>query len=313
MAHCEVCGTEMVQGRGPARRTCSGACRQAAHRRRQTAEVTALRQAAAQPGPAPSARPTVSPPVPDDTPAGRIRAAGAALAAAAGHAAAAAEEGACRDASLAALRRHYDDLVAAVCAAMQAEPSRNEPAPVTGPPRAAAPATASPEPEPSRDKPARPLPTPTADVTDSGTAPQPGRRRPARPAASAALSSRNELASTAAPAVTALPTWDTSAIKPVPQKLPKKKAEAVLDAAELVRAPDYRDSHMWILRSGDTLIGYVMPSYGGASRSGRNGWTSSMGDRGPRCHSRDGAKVDLAARWLRVVTAAPKRTLTGGR
>lgn len=105
-----------------------------------------------------------------------------------------------------------------------------------------------------------------------------------------------------------LPTWDTSAIKPVPQRLSKSRAQAVIDAAELIRASDYRESRTWILRSGDTLIGYVAPSYGGASRSGRNGWISRLGSTpGPRCHSRDEAKLDLAARWLRVVTAAPRR------
>jgi len=251
----------MIQGRGRARRTCSGACRQAAHRRRQAAEVATLRQAATQPAPAP-----ISPSAPDDTPAGRIRAAGQALAAAAEHAATAAEEGAYRHASLTALQRHYDDLVTAVCAAMPAEPSRNKPAPVAKLPHPAAPA-ATPEPKPSRNEPA-----------------------------------------TAAPAAAPLPTWDTTAIKPVPQRLPKKRARAVLDAAELVRAPDYRDSHTWILRSGDTLIGYVVPSYGGASRSGRNGWTGLLGGTpGPRCNGRDGAKLDLATRWLQVVTAAPRR------
>jgi hypothetical protein len=101
-------------------------------------------------------------------------------------------------------------------------------------------------------------------------------------------------------------------IAPRPQKLPKKKAAAVIDAAELVRDPDHRDNHRWILRSGDTVLGSVEPSYGGASRSGRNGWISRMGGTpGPRCKSRDGAAVDLAARWLRVVTADPRRPLTG--
>jgi hypothetical protein len=178
------------------------------------------------------------------------------------------------------------------------------------------------------------LPTPSAeptvmllDLADQARPLQPD--RPAQPAAPAARTSRDDRAQ---PAHTAkapttpprspskasrddsapLPTWDTTAIKPVAQKLPKKRAQAVIDAAELVRAPDYRESHMWVLRSGDTLIGYVVPSYGGVSRSGRNGWTSSLGGTpGPRCHSRDGAKLDLAARWLRVVTAAPRRTLTG--
>lgn len=53
MAQCEICGSEMVQGRGRARRTCSPACRQAAHRRRQAVEVERLKELAARPAPAP--------------------------------------------------------------------------------------------------------------------------------------------------------------------------------------------------------------------------------------------------------------------
>jgi hypothetical protein len=150
-----------------------------------------------------------------------------------------------------------------------------------------------PEPRPARGT----APIPSRDETGAEKEPQPQRR-----------SRRTVKESTRAESPAAVPTWETTAIKPVPQKLPKKKAAAVLDAAELVRHPDYQDNHRWILRSGDVLIGYVVPSYGGASRSGRNGWVGSLGGApGPRCHSRDGAKMDLAAQWLRLVTATPKR------
>ncbi|MFG2306718.1 hypothetical protein [Actinacidiphila glaucinigra] len=109
-------------------------------------------------------------------------------------------------------------------------------------------------------------------------------------------------------------TAESPGIEPKPQKLAMRKARAIADAAELVKDTDYRDSHRWILRSGDTVIGYVEPSYGGTSRSGRNGWISRMGGTlGPRCKSRDGAALDLASRWIRVVTSEPRRTLTGDR
>ncbi|MFJ3930192.1 hypothetical protein [Streptomyces sp. NPDC090029] len=101
-------------------------------------------------------------------------------------------------------------------------------------------------------------------------------------------------------------------IEPRPQKLAKKKARAIVDAAELVRHPEHRDNHRWILRSGDTVLGYVEPTYGGASRSGRNGWTSRLGGSpGRRSATRNRAAADLAGRWIRVVTADPRRTLTG--
>jgi len=260
MAQCEVCGTEMIQGRGRARRTCSAACRQAAHRRRQADELTALRAAATQP-PADTPRPSRNDP---DSPAGRIRTAGETLAAAAEQAAAYAEEGAYRDESLALLSSRYSELVAAVTAAMPADPgpSRNDPAPA-------------------------PTPKPSAP------APRPAPRRPA-----AARTSRDEPAPTG-----------TAGIEPRPQKLPKKRAMAVVEAAELVRHPDYRENHRSILRSGETVLGHVEPSYGGASRSGRNGWVGLLpGEHtGRPLPTRDAAAAELARRWLQLVTAAPRR------
>ncbi|MCX4538994.1 hypothetical protein [Streptomyces sp. NBC_01669] len=107
-------------------------------------------------------------------------------------------------------------------------------------------------------------------------------------------------------------TVEPKGIEPRPQKLAMKKARAIAGAAEPVRHPEHRDNHRWILRSGDTVIGYVEPSYGGTSRSGRNGWTGRLGGSlGPRCKSRDGAALDPAARWIRLVTTEPSRTLTG--
>lgn len=142
MPRCEVCGTEVAQGRGRARRTCSAACRQKAHRQRQAGQLAELRAGLT----------LVPPPASDDSPAGRIRAASAALAAAAEHAATAAEENAYRDDSLSTLRRRYVELVDAVRAAMPPrEPSRDEPEPHPVP----APVTPeTPAAEPSRDEPA---------------------------------------------------------------------------------------------------------------------------------------------------------------
>lgn len=100
-------------------------------------------------------------------------------------------------------------------------------------------------------------------------------------------------------------------IEPRAQKLGKKKAQAIADAAELVRDPDHGENHRWIYRSKDTVLGYVEPTYGGASRSGRNGWTGRLaGMTGRRCTTRNGAVLDLAARWMRLVTANPTSTLT---
>jgi hypothetical protein len=127
-------------------------------------------------------------------------------------------------------------------------------------------------------------------------------RRPRRPA----KTSRDD----SAPAAESAPAG--RGIEPRPQKLPKKKANAILEAAELVRDPEHRENHRWILRSGETVLGYVEPSYGGASRSGRNGWVGRLGGTpGDRRPTRNAAAENLAYSWFRLVTATPKRTITG--
>ncbi|MCX4538341.1 hypothetical protein [Streptomyces sp. NBC_01669] len=96
-----------------------------------------------------------------------------------------------------------------------------------------------------------------------------------------------------------------------PPKLSEKAAMAVVDAAQLKQD---KGSGRWVLRSSDTVLGYVEPSYGGTSRSGHNGWVGMLSDSlspGHRCPTREAAAVDLAGSWVRVVTATPRRSLTG--
>jgi hypothetical protein len=154
MARCEVSGTEVVQGRGRARRTCSAACRQKAHRRRQAEQVAELRAAATRPALTP-----VPPIALDDSAAGRIRAAGAQLADAVEHAARCAAAnwaapGIAPDAMVGRLgevQHHVDKVMAAILASVP-EMSRNEPvAAVPVPDGREAPAADS---ELSRDEPA---------------------------------------------------------------------------------------------------------------------------------------------------------------
>jgi hypothetical protein len=161
-------------------------------------------------------------------------------------------------------------------------------------------------PKVSRNEPERPDTTTavTAPTTPSRNAPAVAATRSLPASAHPTKASRDDPKTEPAPVATG--------IEPRPQKLAKKTAAAIVDAAELVRDPDHRDNHRSILRSGDTVLGYVEPTYGGASRSGRNGWTGRLsGHPGPRCRSRDGAAADLAMRWVQVVTAPPKRHITG--
>ncbi|KIE24627.1 hypothetical protein LK08_23760 [Streptomyces sp. MUSC 125] len=307
MARCEICGTEMVQGRGRARRTCSAKCRQAAYRRNRAAEVEALRAQARDTGPAESSRNEPAPAphpvaVPDPGPLPEpVASAWLGLVEVMGLAArrmgqdwaeyeitpripATTAEDVAH-----AIRCRAGKLADAVTAhAARTESSRNEPAESA--------ATAGPVLRPAGKSPAY-EPAPAVASRDEPKA----ARRP-RPATAARAGS--------APAEPA--TGKAVGIKPEPQRLARKRAQAVIDAAELVRDPEHRDNHRWILRSGDTVLGYVEPSYGGTSRSGRNGWVGRLaGLTGPRGATRDAAAVDLAMRWMRLVTAAPKRTITG--
>lgn len=170
MAQCEVCGTEVVQGRGRARRTCSAACRQKAHRQRQAQQVAQLRAAAAaRPAlalvpPDPIAAETSTPDAAD--PARRIRAAGAALAASIERAAQRAADGwppqsetdSTAETWAAAVRIEAEEVVAAIFASNAPGPSRDEPA-------GSAPEPAGPE-------------VPVAETESSRN--EPGGRRPAR-------------------------------------------------------------------------------------------------------------------------------------
>lgn len=260
MAQCEVCGTEVVQGRGRARRTCSAACRQKAHRQRQAEQLAELRAAATRPAlalvpPTPDAVETSAPDAAG--PAGRIRAAGAALAASIERAAQRAADGwtprpgadSTAEMWAGAVRAEAAEVVAAILASAAG---------------------------PSRDEPAAPVPAPAV---------------PEGPAADSEPS-RNE-----------------PAVKPRVRRkrLTGARAQAVADSSRLVKHPEHRDNHRWNLVAEDgTVLGHVEPSYGGTSRTGRNGWRHQAGGTfvfsGPY-KTRDEAAVQCALAWIRLVTA----------
>ncbi|MFF4763351.1 hypothetical protein [Streptomyces sp. NPDC001292] len=274
MAVCLVCGADLPAQRGPrARRYCSRACQAKAYRARQRQRDAHLLAI----GDAPGLLTRY-----DGVPASELA---DQLALAARRLAAALTAG-----------QPVDDFDLGVLARL--------PAVLTARAHQAAPTATAGETAVRRDQTAAPTaPADAAAVTGPGAS-RDDSGRSARPATRAARASRDDSAATATP----------RGIEPRPQRLAKKKARAVVDAAELVRHPEHRDNHGWILRSGDTVIGHVEPTYGGASRSGRNGWTGRLGGHvGPRRRTRDEAAVDLALRWVQLVTAAPKRTITGDR
>lgn len=286
MAQCEVCGNEVVQGRGRARRTCSAACRQKAHRQRQAQQVAELRAVAT--GPALRLAPPVAPA--DDSPAGRIRAAGAELAKLIDLAAWRASTGwsshevnaqfsiaSAAEDNAAVIRMVAEEVVAAVLASAP-EASRNEPESGTAPADTTAHAGLS------RDEPTVAVPapvTPEGPVADAG----PSRDKPAVKAATPARRKR----------------------------LTQKAARAVADRSHLVRDERHEG---WLLRDEETgtVLGHVEPSYGGTSVSGRNGWTyrvdGSFARTGPY-KTRDKAAVQCALSWMRMATAPVRNTITG--
>ena len=95
-----------------------------------------------------------------------------------------------------------------------------------------------------------------------------------------------------------------------PRHLSARKAQQVIDSAQLVKAPDWATSRRWNVISDDgTVLVVVSPSYGGGSQSGRNGWTyhlAALGPSGTRDHwpTRQTAAVQGLMAWQRWATHA---------
>lgn len=92
--------------------------------------------------------------------------------------------------------------------------------------------------------------------------------------------------------------------------LSARRARAIIDAAALVKAPDWSESRRWHVVSGEELLVVVVPSYGGTSATGRNGWRWWIADLGPSGdRRREDTIKQAAARGLADWT----RWATGGR
>nr|WP_014696923.1 hypothetical protein [Streptomyces sp. FR1]AFI44026.1 hypothetical protein pFP4.27c [Streptomyces sp. FR1] len=92
------------------------------------------------------------------------------------------------------------------------------------------------------------------------------------------------------------------------KRLTDKQAQTVIDGAQLVKAPDWRETSNWNVTAEDgTVLVVVTPSYGGTRASGRNGWRQYLADSGPngsrnRCKTREEAAVQGLMAWKRWVT-----------
>lgn len=93
--------------------------------------------------------------------------------------------------------------------------------------------------------------------------------------------------------------------------LSAKAARAVTAAATIVKAPDHRDTNTWHVVAADgAILVVVEPSYGGTSRTGRNGWLWWLAD-GGRTRNPVEATIQKAAvagllAWERQATARPQ-------
>lgn len=92
-------------------------------------------------------------------------------------------------------------------------------------------------------------------------------------------------------------------------RLTQKNARAVADAAEMAKAADWSTTNAWNVTAEDgTVLVVVIPSYGGASQSGRNGWKYYLPALGPsgnrdKWPTRQQAAVQGLMAWMRMATA----------
>lgn len=85
-----------------------------------------------------------------------------------------------------------------------------------------------------------------------------------------------------------------------------RRARAMIEAAELVKAPDWSETRRWHVAADGQVLIVVEPSYGGTSRSGRNGWRwrlpAGVTSRQPEPTRERAAAAGLAA-WERAATS----------
>ncbi|MDX3245855.1 hypothetical protein, partial [Streptomyces sp. ME18-1-4] len=85
---------------------------------------------------------------------------------------------------------------------------------------------------------------------------------------------------------------------PMPRPLSARTARTIIDAAELVKAPDWPETRHWHVTAGGEVLVVIAPSYGGASKSGRNGWRWWLAAIGPTAGQPEPTIQQAAARGL---------------
>ncbi|MER7053456.1 hypothetical protein [Streptomyces sp. NPDC000351] len=90
-----------------------------------------------------------------------------------------------------------------------------------------------------------------------------------------------------------------------------KAARAILEQAELVKSHDWSETRHWYVVSGGRRLLVIEPSYGGTSRTGRNGWNWWLADSARMLSkpepTREKAAVAGLAAWERWATSKENR------
>jgi len=82
------------------------------------------------------------------------------------------------------------------------------------------------------------------------------------------------------------------------------KARAVIDAATLIKASDWRETRHWHVVSGGTALVTVAPAYSGTRRTGWRYWLTQYGpsNTGGVYATKDAAAVAGLGAWERSAT-----------
>ena len=88
--------------------------------------------------------------------------------------------------------------------------------------------------------------------------------------------------------------------------LSARRARAASMTARLVKSPDWSESRRWHVVADGRLLVVIEPSYGGTSRTGRNGWNWWLADGARSRHkpqlTRGQAAIIGLAAWQRWAT-----------
>jgi hypothetical protein len=86
-------------------------------------------------------------------------------------------------------------------------------------------------------------------------------------------------------------------------RMTARRAQAIIDAATLVKAPDWTESRRWHVTANGQVLVIIEPSYSGITRNGWTWWLADIGRmRATPEPTREKAAVAGLAAWQRQAT-----------